>query len=333
MKMVTRGFAFYAVLITSTAALADVAFFDSGWRGADQYCNVDARVLPVTANPIPPGSTVNAVSFHAFDTCPTRPYYCTRFDYRVSRIIISHNDRSFIVPDGTWHVFDNLDGSGTWSTGLDDQFPSSAEWGCDASVRWQFSVTYTRPQPPPTITVSSVAPSNGPTTGGTPVEVRGTNFVSGATVTFGGTPATNVTVLESTRLTANTPAHAAGAVRVTVNAPGRIGGSLDNAFTYVPTPPTVTAVAPTTGPNTGGTSVTITGTNFAPGATVTFAGAPATDVTFVNATTITATTPPHAMGSVDVVVTVNGQSGSMANAFTYVMHPAQILGIVNAILD
>jgi hypothetical protein len=62
----------------------------------------------------------------------------------------------------------------------------------------------------------------------------------------------------------------------------------------------VTGVAPTSGPDTGGTSVTITGTGFDSGVTnVTFGGTAATGVTFVNATTITATTPAHAAGAVE----------------------------------
>ena len=63
--------------------------------------------------------------------------------------------------------------------------------------------------------------------------------------------------------------------------------------------------------------MTITGTNFAAGATVTFGGAAATNVVVVSSTQITATTPAHAAGAVTVTVTVNGQSGSLTNGFTY----------------
>jgi hypothetical protein len=63
--------------------------------------------------------------------------------------------------------------------------------------------------------------------------------------------------------------------------------------------------------------VTITGTNFAAGAGVTFGGTAATNVVVVNGTTITATTPAHAAGAVTVAVTVSGQSGSLLNGYTY----------------
>ena len=71
------------------------------------------------------------------------------------------------------------------------------------------------------------------------------------------------------------------------------------------------------GSTAGGTSVTITGTNFAAGATVTFGSTPATNVVVTNSTTITATTPAGTAGAVTVTVTVGGQSGNLANGFTY----------------
>ena len=89
-----------------------------------------------------------------------------------------------------------------------------------------------------------------------------------------------------------------------------------NGFTYVVVP-TVSSVSPNNGPTAGGTAVTITGTNFAAGATVTFGGTAATNVVVVNSTTITATTPAGSAGAVTVTVTVNGQSGSLANGYTY----------------
>src|SRR5208282_5701447 len=43
----------------------------------------------------------------------------------------------------------------------------------------------------------------------------------------------------------------------------------------------------------------------------------ATNVVVVNSTTITATTPAGTAGAVTVTVTSNGQTGSLANGFTY----------------
>ncbi len=67
-------------------------------------------------------------------------------------------------------------------------------------------------------TIATVAPNHGDTTGGTPVTITGTGFVSGGSlgVTFGGTPATSVAVANSTTITCTTPAHIAGLVDVVV---------------------------------------------------------------------------------------------------------------------
>jgi IPT/TIG domain-containing protein/fibronectin type III domain protein len=82
--------------------------------------------------------------------------------------------------------------------------------------------------------------------------------------------------------------------------------------------PTVSAVSPNTGVIGGGTSVTISGTGFQPGATVTFGGVAATGVNVVNATTITAATPAHAAGAVNVAVTNgDGQSATLTNGYSY----------------
>src|ERR1039458_10202848 len=173
----------------------------------------------------------------------------------------------------------------------------------------------------PAPTVTSVSPNSGTTAGGTAVTITGANFAVGATVTFGSASATNVVVVSGTQITATTPAGSAGAVMVTVSNPGGQSGALAGAFTYI-APPTVTSVSPNTGPVAGGTAVTLTGTNFAAGATVTFGGTAATNVVVVNGTTITATTPAHAAGSVAVTVTnSNGLSGNLATGFTYVAQP------------
>ncbi len=171
--------------------------------------------------------------------------------------------------------------------------------------------------PAPTVTL--VAPATGTSGGGTSVTITGTNLTGATAVTIGGTAATNVTVVNATMITATTPAHAAGTVDVAVTTTGGTGTGT-NLFTYV-TPPTVTAISPTSASTAGGTSVTITGTNLTGATAVTIGGTAATNVTVVNATTITATTPAHAAGTVDVAVTTAGGTGTGTNLFTYVSPP------------
>ncbi|MGH9147512.1 MAG: IPT/TIG domain-containing protein [Vicinamibacterales bacterium] len=190
-----------------------------------------------------------------------------------------------------------------------------------------------------TLSVGGVVPNTGSTLGGTTVTIRGANFSSGANVSLGTTPATEVTVIDNTTITARTPAHVAGVVPVAVTNTNRQSGTRPNAFTYTgpparaatpphapsrpsgPTPaPTVSSVVPNSGSGKGGTTVTITGTNFVPGATVSFGDNPAaTTVLVATSTSIVATTPSHAGGAVKVVVTnPDKQSGTRAGGFRYV---------------
>ena len=82
--------------------------------------------------------------------------------------------------------------------------------------------------------------------------------------------------------------------------------------------PTVTAVSPSTGPQAGGTPVTITGTNLAGATQIAFGGQDAGGVTVVSDTTITAIAPAGS-GTVDVTVTtpVGTSQTSAADRFTY----------------
>jgi hypothetical protein len=172
----------------------------------------------------------------------------------------------------------------------------------------------------PAPTVSSLSPNSGSVSGGTAVTITGTNFLAGATVSLGGTAATGVTVVSSTSITATTPAQGAGAVSVVVTNTDGQSGTLANGYTYTSTNPvpSVTAITPNSGPAGVGTAVTITGTNFLAGATVSLGGTAATGVTVVSSTSITATTPAQGAGAVSVVVTnTDGQSGTLANGYTY----------------
>ena len=85
------------------------------------------------------------------------------------------------------------------------------------------------------------------------------------------------------------------------------------------TAPTVTTVSPNQGPTTGGTIVTITGTNFIGTTAVKFGANNATTFTVDSATQITATSPAGAAGTVDVrVTTPAGTSATSTNdQFTY----------------
>ncbi|MEO8586674.1 MAG: M12 family metallo-peptidase, partial [Acidobacteriota bacterium] len=89
-----------------------------------------------------------------------------------------------------------------------------------------------------------------------------------------------------------------------------------------PTGPAVSGIVPATGSTLGGTSVTINGSGFVSGATLAFIESTGslslTSVTFVNAGQLTAVTPAHAAGAMDVVVfNPDNVTGTRPNGFTY----------------
>jgi PKD repeat protein len=82
--------------------------------------------------------------------------------------------------------------------------------------------------------------------------------------------------------------------------------------------PVVAAAAPNTGSVAGGVPVTINGSGFMAGAAVTIGGIPATSVTVLSSGSMTAITPAHAAGIVDVSVTnPDGMRGALAGGYTY----------------
>lgn len=164
--------------------------------------------------------------------------------------------------------------------------------------------------------VSAVGPAWGPTSGGTAVTITGTQFLTGATVLFGATPAT-VTSVAANVITVTAPAHGAGLVSVSVVNLGGVMGTRANAFAYQATAPTVTSVVPNRGPVAGGNTVVVTGQSLAAGATVAFDGTLGT-VLSTTATTITVRVPPRPPSLAMVTVrNPDGRSGSLANAYTF----------------
>lgn len=83
-------------------------------------------------------------------------------------------------------------------------------------------------------------------------------------------------------------------------------------------PPAVTSISPISGTTAGGTSVTISGTAFTGATGVTIGGNTPTGITVVSATEITATTPAHAAGATNVVVTTPNGTGTLTNGYLYV---------------
>jgi IPT/TIG domain len=168
--------------------------------------------------------------------------------------------------------------------------------------------------------VTSATPTNGPRKGGTELTVTGRDFAEGAVVDVNGLPATNVTVVDATTITAVTPASdVTYPVDILVTNPDGQSDKLDNVFTYdAPEIKYITEVVPDTGSSQGGEAVVIKGRDFVPGAVVSFYGRPATDVEVLNSETIRAITPQAPVGKTSVNVRNPGEEARTLNdGFTY----------------
>ncbi len=188
-------------------------------------------------------------------------------------------------------------------------------------------------------TVTSISPNEGPAAGGATVRINGTKFsgVPGAncpnTVTF--VDAITLSPLEAAScvfegvntIRVTTPARSSGLTNVVVT----IGATkspptADSRYTY-DQGPIITGISPAFGPPTGGTTVTITGSNFhsnfQAASAVVFGGNAATSFVVVSDTIITAVAPPGS-GVAQVTVT-HPQSGASpfttAANFTYSTGP------------
>ena len=155
--------------------------------------------------------------------------------------------------------------------------------GADASIEDVY-YRFTRP-----VTLDSLAPRSGPTSGGTTIVVSGTSFLGTAGLLCAFRPAasaspnddvvTEGTWISSTRLSCRSPPASAmgldladgdtsGRVALRVSANGRdVSESHVIYFTYY-LAPSVTGLTPLLGPATGGTAITITGDQLGAGSVV-----------------------------------------------------------------
>jgi subtilase family serine protease len=179
---------------------------------------------------------------------------------------------------------------------------------------------------PSTPGVTQVDPNNGPPAGGTTVTITGNGFTGVTGVSFNGSPATNVVPDQDNpdaQLTAVSPT-GTGTVDVTVATPGGTSApSSADQFTYIFAAPTVGGVQPNSGPQAGGTTVTVTGSGFTGVIAVGFDADDASNVApdpNNPDTQLTADSPPGS-GTVRVTVTTPGGTSSAdpggADQFTY----------------
>ena len=180
--------------------------------------------------------------------------------------------------------------------------------------------------------IGLLSPKKGPVDGGTWVMITGENFAPGVSASFGEVEAELTVRIDSSALMARTPASPPGWTDLAVANPDGKISTLANAFQFlVVEDPAVdlAAIAPASGPVTGGTACVLTGENFKPGAKVYFGFLPAESVTYLSALQLVAVTPPGEIGPQDIVV-VNPDGTTDRSSGGYLLNrspvPARELG-------
>jgi len=179
------------------------------------------------------------------------------------------------------------------------------------------------PNVPPQVTISAVSPS-----GAAPLPV---SFTSIAFDPDGQIASYNWDFGDGGTSTQVLPSHTyqqAGSytAKLTVIDNGGAAASATMTITVTPSQPAVSAVTPNFGLAGGGTPVTITGSGFLSGAVVNFGGILITNSVVVNSATITAITPAHAVGVVNMTVTNSDNKTCMlTGGFTYALPETVLL--------
>ncbi len=209
------------------------------------------------------------------------------------------------------------------SPGLVDVLVADPETG--ASALLEAGYLYFNP-----VVITEIDPPDGHVLGGDAVTIRGTGFVEGSTVIFGGRSAISVEVIDDTTIQAITPAGSdVGAVNVHVSTSQGIA-SLDNGFLYVDAP-RVTSIDPAVGPVAGGNMLEITGVGFDEEMTVVVGGKPLEGLTLVDPGRVTGTVPAaDSAETVAVRVSTSYGTTTVAGGYTYLddLTPGSVVEIL-----
>ncbi|MBM3235315.1 hypothetical protein FJZ31_03340 [Candidatus Poribacteria bacterium] len=176
------------------------------------------------------------------------------------------------------------------------------------------------------IVVTAITPTNGKQAGGDRGSITGSGFLSGAMVTIGGVPATDV-IVTPTLIIFTIPPGTAAVKDVVITNPDGQKGTLRGGYTYNPFP-VIEEIEPAYGgPLTGGTSITITGSNFMQGVFAMIGSERVSRLDFFSPTELRLKTPPGAVGKKDVrVVNPDGQEAVLKEGFIY--NPAPTIASV-----
>jgi len=173
-------------------------------------------------------------------------------------------------------------------------------------------------------TIESLSVTSGSPDGGTVVTLTGAGFTHATGVTFDGVAGTDFSVDDGETITVTTPAaglDVTGLVDVVVSNL-HASATLEHGFSYM----VIESLDPASGPQAGGTEVTITGVGFDDVTGLTLGGIAIAgdDFTVVDDSTITMTTP-SGTGQVDVMVSTGTTSATLPNGFSYTAPPPVVV--------
>ena len=225
-----------------------------------------------------------------------------------------------IAPVGTVNIT-VVNASGTSATSVADQFTYQTS-GTSGSGSGTGSNAISNLLALPVIT--DLDTSSGSTAGGNTVTLSGIGFSAVTGVMFGSVAATSYVINSDQSITAVTPAEATGVVNLILQtAAGTSTPSTSSQFTFMApnTAPTVSALTiQPGGSTTAGTEVTIQGSNFTGATTVTFGTATA-EFSVESPTTILATIPSGAVGTLNVYVTTGAGTSASIPADEIIVAP------------
>jgi len=260
-------------------------------------CAATSSSTAVTVNPIPATPTITPGG-------PTT--FCTGGSVTLTSSSTTGNQ---------WNLNGNPIGSATnqtfSATAAGSYTVTVTASGC-SSVSAATAVSV-NPKPNATITAAAIAAAG-----------SAGNVASVANAGAGATYAWSITGGTITAGTGtNSIAYTAGGVgTLTLNVTVTTGSGCSDAksanVNVIVPPVTVTSVSPAGGSIAGGSAVTINGTGFLSGASVTFGGAAATNIVVVSSIKITAKTPAHALGAVNVTATnLDATTWTLTNGYLY----------------
>jgi uncharacterized protein YegL len=177
------------------------------------------------------------------------------------------------------------------------------------------------------LSISTVSPNQGLTTGGELVYIDGKKFKEGLEVFFGEKKADISVFYSDTRIRVIAPTNEEGVVPITINNADGETVRMDNAYTYNKPPllpaPQLKSITPDSGLVTGGELVILEGSNFTENMKISFGNMETVVNYFYSPTKVRVKVPATLVaGAVDVSVTLpDAQTATLINGYTYLELP------------